>query len=76
MGGEDTGHFAYLDTLLTWYPQEKVLYLIRDSRAVVASVKNTPWSEKNADVITYRWRRAANILARREHDSRVHRVKV
>ena len=74
--GEKTpGHFAYLDTLLTWYPQAKVLYLIRDPRAVVASVKNTPWSEKNADIITHRWRRAANILARWEHDSRVHGVK-
>lgn len=74
--GEKTpGHFAYLDTLLTWYLQAKVLYLIRDPRAVVASVKNTPWSEKNADVITHRWRRAANILARWEHDNRVHSIK-
>ncbi len=74
--GEKTpGHFAYLDTLLAWYPQAKVLYLIRDPRAVVASVKNTPWSEKHADIITLRWRKAANILARWEHDSRVYRVK-
>ncbi len=70
--GEKTpAHFEHLDTLLTWYPFARILYMIRDPRAVAASMKRVPWGSKHVDPHALRWQRSAKILAQWQHDERV-----
>lgn len=45
--GEKTpGHEFYIKLIFQLYPNAKVIYLIRDPRAVSASLKNVPWGGK------------------------------
>lgn len=42
--GEKTPFSAdHLDTLFSWFPEARVLYMLRDPRAVVSSLRKTPW---------------------------------
>lgn len=43
VGEKTPGHWRYLDTLLSWYPSAKVIFMQRDPRAVIASQLKTPW---------------------------------
>lgn len=43
VGEKTPGHWRYLDTLLSWYPSAKIIFMQRDPRAVVASQLKTPW---------------------------------
>ena len=44
MIGEKTPrHIMHSDQLLTWYPQSKMIFVVRDGRDAVASLLNMPW---------------------------------
>ena len=43
IGEKTPGHWRYVDTLLSWYPSSKIIFMQRDPRAVVASQLKTPW---------------------------------
>ena len=48
--GEKTPrHYLYLDALLDWFPRSRVLLVLRDPRAVVASTLRTPWDSPKRD---------------------------
>ena len=42
--GEKTPHTLFLETLWEWYPEAKVIHLLRDPRDVVASLQRMPWA--------------------------------
>jgi hypothetical protein len=62
--GEKTPpHYARLDTLLEWYPDARILFMLRDPRAVVASLRQTPWGKKyGVDLHAMRWRHSGSVL--------------
>lgn len=73
--GEKTpGHFAHLDRLLHWFPRARVIFMLRDPRAVVASLMDVPWAAPQLELHAGRWRESARILGRWRHDPRVHAV--
>lgn len=43
VGEKTPGHSRYLDQLLGWYPETKVIAIQRDPRAVIASQMRAPW---------------------------------
>lgn len=54
--GEKTPHHAwYVKTLLDWYPEGRVIHLVRDPRDVCASLFNVPWGRKTATANAELW---------------------
>ncbi len=70
--GEKTPrHYLYVDTLLEWFPRARVTFVVRDPRAVAASLLLVPWASNDAEEHGWRWRRSMELLARFERDPRV-----
>lgn len=46
--GEKTPHhYRHIDTLLAWYSEARIVYLLRDPRAVCSSLLTVPWRKWN-----------------------------
>jgi hypothetical protein len=74
--GEKTPqHERFLSTLLGWFPGGRVLFLLRDPRAVVASQRRMPWSRDSLAELAWRWRASARRLRRITGHPRVHLVQ-
>lgn len=54
--GEKTpDHALHVDTLLAWYPNCRIIHIIRDPRDVVASLLRMPWGAKSVLANSRRW---------------------
>jgi hypothetical protein len=74
--GEKTPtHYLHLDELLRWYPGARVLFVVRDPRAVVASRLRMPWKRRSAADVAAQWRDSIRRLERRTADRRVRTVR-
>jgi hypothetical protein len=74
--GEKTPtHYLYLDALLRWFPRARILYVVRDPRAVVASRLRMPWRPRGVDDVAGQWRDSIRILDAWGDDGRVHEVR-
>ncbi len=70
--GEKTpGHHAHLARVLDWYPNAQVVYMLRDPRAVVASLLEAPWAEPSITHQAARWRDSTRSLNAWDEDPRV-----
>lgn len=70
--GEKTPrHYLYVDTILEWFPGARVVFVVRDPRAVAASLLLVPWASDDAEEHGWRWKRSMELLARFEADPRV-----
>lgn len=71
--GEKTpGHERYTGILLSWYPDARVVYVVRDPRAVIASVMRTPWGRfASLDQHARRWRESVQRFRQWQNDPRV-----
>lgn len=50
-------HLRHIDELLEWYPDAKVLWIIRDGRACVASMLKVKWGSNDPKVLAQQWMR-------------------
>lgn len=67
--GEKTpDHERYIDLLKAWYPAARIVYVIRDPRAVAASMSQVPWRHGGVDRVAYRWRESIGRLHQYEDD--------
>jgi len=69
--GEKTpSHFRYIRTMLDWYPDAQILFLLRDPRGVLASYLKVDqrWAKLDADTILSAWRDSVYEI-RRWNDS-------
>lgn len=70
-GGEKTpNHYKYIDTLLQWYPDARIVYLLRDPRAVVASRLRMPWGHKDTARLAREWQWSVSDYSSRQNDAR------
>jgi len=74
--GEKTpGHEKYLRTIFQWYPHARVLFMVRDPRAVSASVKKVPWGNQRAYEHARWWKESIRIYDHWKDDDRVLAVR-
>ena len=70
--GEKTpGHYLHIDTLLEWFPEARIVYVLRDPRAVVSSMQAVPWGGRDTDQFARQWLQCLRIMAKWETDERV-----
>lgn len=69
--GEKTpAHYAHIDELLSWYPNARIIYMVRDPRAVAASMKQVPWGGERVIAYALRWNDSIEKL-KKWNDSRI-----
>lgn len=74
--GEKTpAHYQFMDRLLEWYPQARLITMLRDPRAVTRSLLGVPWASNYAVAHAYRWRLGVRDLKRWLSEPRVLVVK-
>ncbi len=75
--GEKTPDTAdHLETLFNWFPDARVIYMLRDPRAVVSSMRKTPWgAEQGVHVHARSWAEGVGRALASEGDPHVLRVR-
>lgn len=74
--GEKTPvHYAHIYRLLNWYPNARIIYMVRDPRAVAASMQKVPWGGNRIIAYALRWKDSIEHLEKWREDSRVKYVK-
>lgn len=74
--GEKTpGHYEYVGKLLEWYPNARIIWMVRDPRAVAASYQNVPWNRTGVEGASIRWRSCTKKLYRWKQDQRIYILK-
>jgi hypothetical protein len=71
--GEKTpGNEHRLGLVFGWYPEAKAVYIVRDPRAVVASLMRMPWSHRAPGIHARRWQVSVDAVSSWRDDGRVH----
>ena len=74
--GEKTpGHYRHVQTLLDWYPDCRIIFVMRDPRAVVASNMQAPFSPSYPWFVARRWPEMWEIYQSVSADPRVSMVR-
>jgi hypothetical protein len=75
--GEKTPNSAdHLDTLFSWFPGARVIYMLRDPRATVSSLRKTPWgAELGVHIHALSWADGVGRALANDADPRVLRVR-
>jgi hypothetical protein len=69
--GEKTpGHAFITDLLLTWYPNSKIIHIVRDPRDVVASLRRMPWGRRSPVANARLWAHLTAAAERSRHQPR------
>lgn len=74
--GEKTpANFLYVDKIFSWYPNAKVIWVIRDPRAVSSSYLDVPWQKYGLIVPTRKWNKSIKIHSRFVNSHKLMTVK-
>ena len=61
-------HMRHIDELLAWFPDARILWIIRDGRGNVASLQKVPWATHDARILAGQWVR--NVALALDSESR------
>ncbi len=77
VGEKTPNHFLYVPILRGFFPGARFIYIVRDPRAVVLSLKTVPWSTRSVTANAEKWRRYAKAEAvyRRTCGADLHTVR-
>ncbi|EAR22745.1 sulfotransferase family protein [Nitrococcus mobilis] len=73
-GEQTSSHRCYIGQLLDWYPSARIIYMLRDPRAIVASLLDAPWTNAAPEFHAAHWRDSIQALLRWGCDERLYRV--
>ena len=59
-------HIFFQKEIKRMFPRAKFIYLVRDPRAVIGSLKNMPWSTSNVLTLARAWKISTNMIVDRE----------
>lgn len=70
-------HLRHIDELLAWFPDARIVWILRDGRACVASLLRVGWASDDTDVLARQWVRntAYGRAAMARHPGRVHVIR-
>ena len=71
VGEKTPGQFAHVETLLGWFPDARIVWIVRDPRAVVASLLSSPFASPVVSQKAVRWKQAQNKLLSYADEQRV-----
>ncbi len=54
-------HIFYQSAIRDLFPEARLIYLVRDPRAVIGSLKTMPWSTSNVYALSRSWNRALEL---------------
>jgi hypothetical protein len=73
--GEKTpAHFEHVPQLLDWFPDGRIIWLVRDPRSVASSMR-VRWPQMDVLRNALNWKRSMSLLRRAQRDSRVRMVE-
>lgn len=77
-GDKTPSHIDHLAKLARWFPDAAFVHIIRDGRAVAASLAEQPWGPRNAMAGAFYWRHAVSRARRigRRLGHRYHEVRL
>lgn len=70
-GDKTPAHHRHIGQLLEWYPNARIIYMLRDPRAVVASLLDASGAKSGLEFHAARWRDNSRALRRWETDGRI-----
>lgn len=75
--GEKTPlHYQHLAQLLDWFPNAQALWILRDPRAVTASLLTMPWASNYVHIHAEQWQQSTRLYEQRwQTDPRVKLVR-
>ena len=75
--GEKTPlHYQHLAQLLDWFPNAQVLWMLRDPRAVTASLLTMPWASNYVHIHAEQWQQSTQLYTQQwQADPRVKLVR-
>ena len=48
-------HLRHVETILDWFPDARIVWILRDGRACVASLRKVPWASSNPTRLAADW---------------------
>ncbi|MFP5470707.1 MAG: sulfotransferase family protein [Bacteroidia bacterium] len=65
---KSTSHIFFQDNIKKMFPNSKAIYLVRDPRAVAASMLNMPWATHNVYTIARSWSKSIDLFDRMKNN--------
>lgn len=60
-------HIFFQRSIVELFPGSRFIYLVRDPRAVIGSLKTMPWSTSNVYTLARSWKRSLELADRKDH---------
>ena len=48
-------HLRHVETILDWFPDARIVWILRDGRACAASLRKVPWASSNPTLLAADW---------------------
>ncbi len=74
-GNKDHGAEKYINKIIKWFPESRIIWMLRDPRSVIASTLAAPWGK--GDIIDYslRWLDDVSLLEKHINDQYILKIK-